>query len=79
VVVVVDPAQVVKTQVAGEGRRFRSDTLHQAAISANGVDTVGENVEIWTIITAGEPFLTDRHAHAGSDPLAQRARRGLDT
>ena len=45
VVVVVDPAEIVEAQVAGQRRRFRRNALHHAAVSANRIDVVIEDLE----------------------------------
>src|SRR5262249_37075544 len=39
VVVVVNPAEVIETEVSGEGGSFRRDPLHHAAIAADRVDS----------------------------------------
>src|SRR5437660_1705463 len=36
-VVVVDPEQVVECEVSGQGRGFRRNAVHQAAVSAHGI------------------------------------------
>src|SRR5262245_15423111 len=64
--------------MTGQRCRFRRNTLHQAAISANGVDLVVEDLEAWLVETIGKPLLRDRHPHAGGDALSQWAGRGLD-
>ena len=43
VVVVVDPAEVIEAQMAGQRGRFRRNALHHAAIAADGVDVVVED------------------------------------
>ena len=78
VVVVVDPAEIVEAEVAGEGRRLRRDALHQAAVAADGVDVVVEDLEARPVVAVGEPLLGDGHADAGGDALAERAGRRLD-
>ena len=78
VVVVVDPAEVVQAQVAGQRRRLRRDALHQAAVAANGIDVVVEDVEARPVVAVGEPLLGDGHAHARGDPLPERTGGGLD-
>src|SRR5262245_14679356 len=40
VVVVVDPAQVIETEMTCQRGGFRADALHQAAIAADGVDVI---------------------------------------
>src|SRR4029450_5980818 len=65
--------------MAGERCRFRRYALHQTTISANGVDVVVENLEAGFIAAPGKPLLTDGHADARGNTLAQRPGRGLDT
>ena len=78
VVVVVDPAEIVEAQVAGQRRRLRRDALHHAAVAADGVDVVVEDLEARPVVAVGEPLLADGHADAGGDALPERAGRGLD-
>src|SRR5262249_41159357 len=78
VVVVVDPAQIVEAEMAGQRCRFGRNTLHQAAITANGIDVVVEDLETGLVVTAGEPLLGDRHPDAGGNALPQGTSRSLD-
>src|SRR5215472_2698952 len=79
VVVVVDPAKIVEAEMTGKRCRFRRNSLHQTAISANGVDVVVEDFEAGFIEAASEPLLADSHADARGNTLAQWSSRGLDT
>src|SRR5258705_7069255 len=63
--------------MTGQRCRFRRNALHQAAISANGVDVVVEDLEAGLIEVAGKPLLGDGHADARGDALPQWASRGL--
>jgi len=78
VVVVVDPAEIVDAEMAGQRGRLRADAFHQATVAANRIDVVVENLEAWTVVSAGKPRSGDRHANAGGDPLTQRTGRRLD-
>ena len=78
VVVVVDPAEVVEAEMAGERGRLRADAFHQAAVAADRVDVVVEDLEAGLVVAAGEPLARDRHADAGGDALPQRTGRRLD-
>ena len=78
VVVVVDPAEVVEAEMAGQRRRFRRDAFHHAAVAADGIDVVVEDVEARPVVAAGQPLLRDGHADAGGDALPERAGGGLD-
>ena len=72
VVVVVDPAQVVETEMPGQRGRLRADAFHQAAVAADRVDVVVEDVETGPVVPRSQPLPRDRHADAGGDPRAQR-------
>src|SRR5262249_1463636 len=73
-----NPAEVVEAQMASQRCRFRRDALHHAAVAAHSVNVVIEQLETRLVVTAGEPFLGDRHPDAGSDSLAERAGGGLN-
>ncbi len=75
VVVVVDPAEVVELQVAGDRGGFVGDALHQAAVAGDRVDV---EVEELGAVAGALPLRGDRHADGGRDPLAERAGRRLD-
>src|SRR4030095_8278834 len=77
VVVVVDPAEVVETQVTGQRGGFRSHALHQAAVTANYINAVIEDFEVRSVEMTGEPLFCDGHADAHGDALPQGARGGL--
>ena len=64
--------------MARQRRRLGRDSLHQAAVSANGIDVVVEDVEARPVVAVGEPLLGDGHAHAGRDALSERTGGGLD-
>ena len=42
VIVVVDPAQIIQGEMAGERSGLRADAFHQAAVAANGIDVIIE-------------------------------------
>src|SRR5262249_1862496 len=77
VVVVVDPAEVVETQMAGQRSRFRSHALHQAAVTANYINVVIEDFEVRSVEMTGEPLFCDGQADARCDALPQGTRGGL--
>ena len=79
VVVVVDPAEVVEAEVAGERGRLRRHALHQAAVPAHGIDVVVEDLEAWPVVSGGEPLAGDGHPHAGGGALPERTGGGFDT
>src|SRR6516164_6970999 len=58
---------------------FRTHALHHAAVAANGIDVVAEDLEVGAIVAVGEPRLGDGHAHAGGNALPERTGRGLDS
>src|SRR5581483_2182451 len=78
VIVVVDPAEVREPEVPGERRGLLRDALHQAAVAADRVDVVAEDLEAGPVVGRGEPVPGDRHADAGGDALPERAGRRLD-
>ena len=78
VIVVVDPAEVVQAQVARQRRCLGRDPFHHAAVAADGIDVVVEDVEARPVVVLGKPLLGDRHAHAGGDSLPERTGGGLD-
>jgi hypothetical protein len=78
VIVVVDPAQVVELEMAGQRGRLRTDAFHQAAVAANRIDVIVEHLDAGPVVAAGQPLARDRHADAGGDPLPQRTGRRLD-
>ena len=77
VVVVEDPAEIVETQVPGQRGSLRGNTLHQAAIAADGVDLVIEDLEAWPVVAIGEPLFGSGHSHARGYSLPERARSSL--
>src|SRR5262245_4515577 len=64
--------------MTGKRCRFRRNPLHQATVSANGVDVVVEDFEAGFIEAAGEPLLGDGHSDARCNALTQWACRRLD-
>ena len=64
--------------MTGQRRCFRPDAFHQAAVSANRIDVVIEDLEAGPVVTVGEPLLGDPHSDAGSNALAQRTGRGFN-
>ena len=72
-VVVVDPAQIGQLQVPGQRGGLGADALHQAAVAAQRVDVVVEQLVAGPVERGGLPQPGDGHADAGGDPGAQRA------
>ena len=72
-VVVVDPAQVGQLQVPGQRGGLGADALHQAAVAAQRVDVVVEQLVAGPVERGGLPQSGDGHPDAGGDPGAQRA------
>jgi hypothetical protein len=64
--------------MARQGRCLGGDALHHAAVAANGIDVVVENVEARPVVAVGEPLLSDGHSHAGGHSLPERTAGGLD-
>ena len=77
VIVVVDPAEIIETEMTGERGSFGSNAFHHATVTADGVDVVIEDFKTWSVVSVGEPFLGDGHADAGRDTLSERAGGGF--
>jgi hypothetical protein len=75
VVVVVEPAEVVELEVAGEGGGLVGDALHQAAVAGERVDVEVEELGAEALPL---PLGGKRHPDRGGDALAERARGRLD-
>ena len=75
VVVVVDPAEVVEPEVAGDRAGFAGDALHQAAVAGDRVDV---EVEDLGAVAGRLPLRGDRHPDRGRDSLPERSGRRLD-
>jgi len=73
VVVVVNPTEVVELEMTGQRRGLRADALHEAAVAADCVDVVVEDLEAGPIVSIGQPLSGDRHANARGDALAERS------
>ena len=58
--------------------RLRGDAFHQAAVAANGINAVIENVESRLVIAASQPLLGNGHTHTRGDALSERAGGRLD-
>ena len=78
VIVVVNPAEVIERQMAGERCRFRTHALHHAAVAAHRINVVVEDLEAGPIVAVREPCFSDRHANAGGDALPERPSCCLD-
>src|SRR6185295_7474351 len=77
VVVVPDPAEIIQTEMTGEGGSFGSHAFHHATVTADGVDVVVEDFKTWFVVSVGEPFLGDSHADTSRDALSERAGGGF--
>ena len=79
VVVVPNPTEIIEAEMAGQRGSFGRDAFHHAAVTANGVDVVVEDIEARVVVSVGEPFPGDGHADTGGDALSERAGRRLDS
>src|SRR5258708_13588038 len=61
-----------------ERRRFRSHAFHHAAVAANRINIIVEDLEGRPIVAVGKPFLGNGHADAHGDALPDRTGRGFD-
>ena len=77
-VVVVDPAEVLEPEVAGQRGRLGGDPLHHVAVAAQRVDVVVEELVAGAVEVRRLPLGRDRHADRGRDALAERPGRRLD-
>src|SRR5215475_5625830 len=73
VVVVPDPAEIIQTEMTGEGGSFGSNAFHHATVTADGIDVVVEDFKTWFVVSVSKPFLGDGHANTGRDTLSKRA------
>jgi len=72
VVVVVNPAQVGKLEVAGQGRRLAADPFHHVAVAAQGVHLMLEQIVTGTVVSGRQPAFRDGHADARRHALPKR-------
>src|SRR6185437_15144704 len=79
VVVVVNPAEVRKLQMAGKRSGFAGDAFHEVAITANGVYVEVKDLEAGLVEIYSEPFAGDSHSDAIARALSERAGCGFDT
>ena len=63
--------------MAGERRCLRADPFHHAAVAADGIDVVIEEIEARLVVATRKPFARDGHADAGGDALTERTCRRL--
>ena len=77
-IVVVNPAQVIELQMAGDRRRFVGHAFHQIAVAALHPHAVIEQREAGLVVPGGEPLLGDRHADTVAATLPQRPGRCFD-
>ena len=73
VVVVVDPAQIIELKMTGERGGLGADAFHQAAVAADRIDVVVEDVEAGVVVAVGQPLSCNGHADAHRHALAERA------
>ena len=64
--------------MAGQRRGFLANAFHHVAVAAEGVNVVVENLEAGPVVVGRQPIGGNRHAHAVSDALTERAGRGFD-
>src|SRR5262249_19066471 len=78
VVVVVDPAEIIELEMSRQRGGLSGNSFHHAAVAAQGVYVIIEQLESGTIEVAGQPALGDRHANASRQALPKRARCRFD-
>src|SRR5262249_8110031 len=72
-VVVVDPAEVVELEMAGQRRGFVRDAFHHATVAAQGIDVVSEQLEAGAIVAGAKPSGGDRHSDTCRNSLTERS------
>src|SRR5215467_11720613 len=70
VIVVVNPAEIVKPEVPGQRCSLRCDAFHQAPVTTNRINVVTKDIETGPIVAMSKPLLRDRHADAGCRTLS---------
>ncbi len=78
VVVVVDHRQLAEAEVAGQGRRLAGDALHQVAVAREHPGPVVDQLVARPVEPLREEPLRHGHPDGITEPLSQRAGRGLD-
>src|SRR5258706_8663103 len=79
VVVVVNPTEVIETEMRCQRCGLGRDAFHQAAVAADRINIVIEYVEARLVVAAGKPFLSNRHTDAGGDALSEGTGRRFDS
>src|SRR5215469_923181 len=78
VIVVVNPTQIVETEMSRQRCSLRRYTFHQAPVTTDGINVVVEDVETRPIVAVSKPLLSDRHANARCRTLSERSSCGLN-
>src|SRR5919109_402978 len=74
VVVVIDINQFAQFEMARETRGFRGDAFHQIAVANDSISKVIDDFEPRAVVTRRQVGLSDRHADAVAETLAERPR-----
>ncbi len=77
-VVVIEHDELAQAQGAGEGGHLVRDTLHQAAVTREGIGVVIDDRVFGPVEPGGKGTLSDSHAHGVRQALTEGAGRGLD-
>src|SRR6186713_1463888 len=64
--------------MAGERRRFRSDTFHQIAVADDAISMMIDDGVARSVIARGKMSLRYGESHPIAESLSQRAGRGFD-
>jgi hypothetical protein len=78
VIVVVDPAEVVGFQTAGQKTGFARNAFHLAAVAAERKSPIAEQPKAGAFVRRGEPLFGDGHADASRHTLSEQTYSGLD-
>lgn len=70
-VVVVDPTQVRKFEMASQGGGLAGHPFHHAAVTTQGVNVIIEQIDAGTIEVLGHPLPSNGHPDTGGNSLTQ--------
>jgi hypothetical protein len=74
VIIVVNPAEIRKLQMAGQRSGFAGHAFHEIAVPANGVYIKVKDLEAGLVEICSEPLTGDRHSDAIAGTLSERSR-----
>ena len=78
-VVVVQKDQLAQTQMPGQRRCFRGDTLHQVAVTDDGIGVMVDRGDVGAVVGGRQKCLGDGHADRVGCALTQWSGADFDT